>query len=58
MSHTITKLKESITQDFIEEIESRLADNNMIRRTLPSQGRLHIDRKLPFLVVYRRPSME
>jgi uncharacterized protein (TIGR02421 family) len=27
----------------------------MVRRTLPALGRLHIDRKLPFLCIYRRP---
>ncbi len=27
----------------------------MVRRTLPGHGRLHIDRKLPFLCIYRRP---
>ena len=33
----------------------RLARNKRVRRTLPGWGRLHIDRQLPFLCVYRRP---
>lgn len=55
MSQAITTPEGAFTKSFIEEISSRLADNKMVRRTLPAQGRLHIDRKLPFLVVYRRP---
>ncbi|MCE2414546.1 hypothetical protein J4G07_11110, partial [Candidatus Poribacteria bacterium] len=34
---------------------SRLAENKAVRRTLPDGGRLHIDRQLPFLCVYRYP---
>lgn len=49
------KLTSEITVDFIEEISQRLAEDKQVRRTLPGQGRLHIDRKIPFLAVYRRP---
>ena len=45
-----------ISERFIDEIRTRLAQGKRIRRTLPSGGRLHIDRKLPFLVVYRHPA--
>ena len=55
MSQGITTLEDKITEDFIEEISYRLSENKRIRRTLPAHGRLHIDRKLPFLCVYRRP---
>ena len=40
----------------IAEVRQRLAKNNQVRRKLPDQGRLHIDRQLPFLFVYRRPA--
>jgi len=44
-----------ISGRFIEEVCHRLALNKQVRRTLPQEGRLHIDRTLPFLCVYRRP---
>lgn len=34
---------------------ARLALGKRVRRTLPGGGRLHIDRQLPFLFVYRTP---
>ena len=34
----------------------RIGANLRLRRTLPPWGRLHVDRQVPFLVVYRRPS--
>jgi len=40
---------------FIEQISARLESNLPIRRSLPDGGRLHIDRQLPFLIVYRPP---
>lgn len=39
----------------IERIVSRLAAGSAVRHSLPVWGRLHIDRQLPFLVVYRKP---
>lgn len=45
----------SITEQFIETAAARLAKNKPVRRRLPLWGRLHIDRQLPFLCVYRRP---
>ncbi len=39
----------------IHKIRERLAEGKQVRRTLPYEGRLHIDRTLPFLMVYRRP---
>lgn len=44
-----------ISDKLIEIIRQRLSDGKQVRRTLPRQGRIHIDRMLPFLVVYRRP---
>jgi len=40
----------------IDPVGKRLADNKFIRRKLPVYGRLHIDRQLPFLCLYRRTS--
>ncbi len=45
----------TITNRFIKTICDRLVLNKRVRRNLPPWGRLHIDRQLPFLVVYRRP---
>ena len=45
-----------IDDRLIEAVKERLGDDLRIRRTLPEGGRLHIDRPLPFLCVYRRPS--
>lgn len=50
------RLKPEILPEFIEEIISRLADGKRLRRKLPDDGWLNIDRNLPFLIVYRRPS--
>jgi uncharacterized protein (TIGR02421 family) len=45
-----------IDRKLIPEVCTRLAEGKRIRRTLPEKGRLHIDRQLPFLCVYRRPA--
>lgn len=44
----------AISPELIEIIRERLAEGKRVRRALPLDGRLHIDRTLPFLVVYRR----
>ena len=49
------KIESVITSDFINDISRRLSEDKRVRRTLPGHGRLHIDRKLPFLCIYRRP---
>jgi len=54
-SNRIIRIDKLITQEFIRDVCHRLAENKQVRRTLPGQGRLHIDRKLPFLCLYRRP---
>jgi len=46
----------AITDDLVARIRLRLSSNLPVRRTLPDGGRIHIDRQLPFLVVYRPPS--
>lgn len=44
-----------ISNSFIDSICDRLRENKQVRRNLPLWGRLHIDRQLPFLCVYRKP---
>ena len=46
----------TISDQFISQIETRLSNNKRVRRNLPIWGRVHIDRQLPFLCVYRRPT--
>ncbi len=45
----------TISPSLIEGICLKLARNQRVRRTLSGGGRVHIDRQLPFLCVYRRP---
>jgi uncharacterized protein (TIGR02421 family) len=46
---------EVISNELIDAICLRLSQDKRIRETLPLEGRLHIDRPLPFLCVYRQP---
>jgi uncharacterized protein (TIGR02421 family) len=47
--------KRRITPRFISGVCDRLEQERPVRRSLPGGGRLHIDRALPFLCVYREP---
>jgi len=42
---------------FLGKIKTRLQENKRVRYDLPYGGRIHIDRQLPFLCVYRNPSV-
>lgn len=44
-----------ISDEMIEDIKQRLIKNEFIRERLPGGGRIHIDRLLPFLCLYRIP---
>ncbi len=46
---------EVISERLIGIVCQRLRENKRVRRSLPVWGRIHIDRQLPFLCVYRRP---
>ena len=46
----------AIPDQLVRQIATRLQENKRIRRNLPVWGRVHIDRQLPFLCVYRRPT--
>lgn len=48
-------LKRELSPTLIDTVCQRLSQNKRVRRTLPGRGRLHIDRQLPFLCVYRQP---
>ncbi|MFV2032821.1 MAG: flavohemoglobin expression-modulating QEGLA motif protein [Gammaproteobacteria bacterium] len=45
----------SIDDTLIRDIGETLARNELVHRDLSNGSRLHIDRQLPFLCVYRRP---
>lgn len=47
---------EQISESFIGKVCQRVKDGKAVRRQLPPWGRVHVDRPLPFLVVYRRPT--
>jgi uncharacterized protein (TIGR02421 family) len=49
---------EEITPEFVDSVSERLQRNLSVRRRLPGGGRLHIERRLPFLCVYRDPAGE
>jgi uncharacterized protein (TIGR02421 family) len=42
-----------LTDQLIKDIADRIAKGQRVRRTLPPGGRIHIDRQLPFLFLYR-----
>ena len=49
---------EVISDSFIAEIVTRASTNERVRRSLPGGGWIHLDRRLPFLCVYRRPALQ
>ncbi len=50
-----TARKTQLSPALLDSIIDRVALGHRVRRTLPPDGRIHIDRQLPFLVVYRPP---
>ncbi len=47
---------EGITPEFIESVREDLISNRPVRKRVPGGGMIHIDRQLPFLCIYRKPS--
>ena len=45
----------TITESFTHTVLERLSQSKPVRRALPKWGRIHVDRRLPFLFLYRRP---
>ncbi len=52
-----TKSKVRLDKALLDEIGERIAEGAQVRRSLASDGRVHIDRQLPFLIVYCPPPM-
>lgn len=46
---------QSIQPDFVDLVRNRIVEGKRIRRKLPGDGWLNIDRNLPFLIIYRKP---
>lgn len=46
----------TINEHMVSAVVKRLRLGQPVRRRLPSNGLLHIDRQLPFLLLYRRPA--
>ena len=44
-----------ITEALVAEVVARVSQDMRVRRFLADGGRIHLDRRLPFLCVYRRP---
>lgn len=44
-----------LSEAWNREVSQRLAEGKSVRRRLPPWGRLHMDRALPFICLYRRP---
>ncbi len=44
-----------LRSDFIERVRTLVLANETVDRAMPGWGRLHVDRQLPFLFVYRHP---
>lgn len=55
MNEDTTLASVEIGAELIAQISTRLAQGKRVRRIVPG-GRLRIDRQLPFLLVYRRPT--
>jgi len=53
---TLRKDIPELSDKRIDAILSRIESNQRVRRALPTWGRIHVDRQLPFLCVYRRPT--
>jgi uncharacterized protein (TIGR02421 family) len=49
----ISENKSDPVEDVIECISELLKKNKVVKKTLPGDGRIHIDRRLPFICVYR-----
>lgn len=49
---------EQIRDPMIAAIIKRLETGKSVKRTLPSGGYLHLDRQVPFMLVFRRPAKQ
>ena len=44
----------TLTRERIQAVADRLSEDRPVRRAMPAWGRIHVDRRLPFIAVYRR----
>ena len=44
-----------LTEERIEDVLDAVEHNKSVRRAMPEWGRIHVDRQLPFLCIYRKP---
>ena len=58
MNNSAPPAVDIISPDFLLSISATLRGGGKVDVGLPLQGRLHVDRLLPFLCVYRRPDGE
>jgi uncharacterized protein (TIGR02421 family) len=49
------KAQKRLSPGQIDTIVQRISESKQVRRSLPTGGRIHIDRALPFLCIYRKP---
>jgi uncharacterized protein (TIGR02421 family) len=47
------KTKPRVEPNWVDEIRARIATGERVSRELPSGGRVHVERALPFLLIYR-----
>jgi uncharacterized protein (TIGR02421 family) len=47
--------RETISPELIADVSARLEKDQDVHRALPHKGRLNLDRRLPFLCIYRQP---
>ncbi len=55
MSNRPKSKQPAVADELIRAVCARLEENKRVRRQLPVWGRVHIDRQLPFVCLYRRP---
>jgi uncharacterized protein (TIGR02421 family) len=53
---TAPRTAEPLSTAYVESACQRIKDGKPLNRAMAPWGRVHIDRQLPFLVVYRRPA--
>ena len=55
----VSNIEKKVVDDsgvLLNELKTQIAENFRIRRDLPDGGRLYLERRLPFITVYRRPA--
>lgn len=58
MSNPSPSTPDQITPQLITAVADRIRENGRLRRNLPRGGRIHVDRQVPYVVVFRERSAE